>query len=169
MELNCKDYEIRFISKEDEELGYKFFLCCNDFFQLTENRTPQKGDFIFNLEELPPDKSKEDKYVFGVFHNSEIIAIVDMVRDFPEEKGWIIGLFLIHPAYREKGFGKELHGAVKLWVKKMGGEKLWIGVVEDNIKGYGFWRHIGYEEVKRTGPKLLGKKENVIIVMNYEI
>lgn len=169
MKFNYKDYGIRLLSKEDEELGDNLFKSCSDFFQLVENHKPQNGDFMFNLEELPPNKNKGDKYVFGVFNNGEMISIIDMVRDFPVEKEWIIGLFMIHPAYRGKGFGRELHEAVKLWVKEMGGEKLRIGVAESNVNGYGFWRHIGYEEIKRTEPVLLGKKENIIIVMNYKI
>lgn len=169
MEFKYKDYEIRLLSKEDEELGDNLFKNCSDFFQLVENHDPQKGDFIFNLEELPPNKNQEDKYVFGLFDKGEMISIIDIVKNFPEEKEWIIGLFMIHPAYRGKGFGRELHEAVKLWVKEMGGEKLRIGVAESNVKGYGFWQHIGYEEIKRTEPMLLGKKENIIIVMNYKI
>jgi GNAT superfamily N-acetyltransferase len=173
MDLNQKiqhrnrDYYIRKLSIEDSGEVQRLCERCSDFYMLTEGGPPQRNEGYNILTELPPKKELKDKFVFGIYDDECcLIAVIDLVRDYKAKNEWMLGLFMIDPCERGKGLGKRLHEFTKQWVSSSQGDKLRIGVVEDNLNALKFWSGLGYTEIDRV--KLtLGSKVNTIIVMNY--
>jgi hypothetical protein len=44
-----------------------------------------------------------------------------------------------------------------------------LGVVEDNLHAYRFWSNNGFEMVRKTEPRLFGKKNQSVFVMRRKI
>ena len=155
----------RRITINDKYQVMYFFRECPDYFELTEGVQPDNCDEFFY--DLPPNKTKNEKYLFGAFKEDTLIGVVDLVADFPEKGEWIIGLLLIHPNARGMGLGRAMHNEIKKFVKNQGGKKLRIGVMEQNVDALVFWSKIGYKQTKITEPRKFGIKESKVVVMNY--
>jgi GNAT superfamily N-acetyltransferase len=137
------------------------------FFPFNRSVVPINCDSFFY--DLPPEKTLKDKYSYGVFENSSLIAAIDVVSDYPEKGEWIIGLLLIHPKARNIGLGKRIHDIVKKVAKNKGAEKLRIGVVKQNINALTYWNKIGYKQIEIIPPKKIGIIESKVVVMNYKL
>lgn len=163
--INNKEILFKKITIEDKSKVMDLFRECTDFFELTEGIKPDDCDDFFY--DLPPNKTIEDKYLYGVFDKDLLIGVIDIVSDFPEKGEWIIGLLLLHPNTRGIGLGKGIHNLIKELVKNEGAQKLRIGVMEQNTDALIFWNKIGYKQIKITEPRKFGIKESKVVVMNY--
>lgn len=163
--INDREYKIRPLSDSHESEMQALCERCSDHWELHEGRMPEDAWHTI-LSDLPPAKSPEDKFLFGVYNeNNVLIAVIDILKDYKEPGEWMIGLLMIDPGERGNGLGRKLHDDIKTWVSEKGGRLLRIGVVEENYRGYKFWHEMGYFEtgsVKMT----YGKKEHTVILMN---
>lgn len=137
---------------------------CEDYFLLHEGDLPENCDEFFN--DLPPGKTKKDHHAIGVFHHHQLIAVVNLVEDFPEDREWIIGLMLLAPEYRKKGLGRKIHNILCQYAEFNDAKKMRIGVLKDNTLGYNFWAAIGYTQ-KEVKTIELNAQARQVIVMNY--
>lgn len=163
--LNGKELLFREISTKDKDKVMDLYKNCNDFFELTEGIKPDNCEELFN--DVPPNKTIEDKFLYGIFDKDILVGVIDIVADFPEKGEWIIGLLLLSPSVRGIGLGNKIHDLIKEMVENEGGEKLRVGVIEENTKALIFWGKIGYKQIKITEPRKFGMKKSRVIVMNY--
>lgn len=169
LHMSFDGYFMKRLTAEDENSLQELCGRCSDYYTVVEGRSPSKDAAHEILTELPPNKEYKDKFVVGVCNqNAELVGVIDVVRDYPEMGEWMIGLLMIDPAERNNGLGRRIHRHLVEGVSRLKGDKLRIGVVEDNHGAYCFWRKLGYEEIKRVNMKV-GDKENVVIVMNYKL
>lgn len=167
--LNIENYFLKLLTLQDEYTLQLLCERCSDYYSIVEGTFPDKNASLDILRDLPPNKSYDDKFVFGIFNdNARLVGVIDLVRNYPVEGEWIIGLLMIDPIERGKGLGKEVHNRIKEWALKSKAEKLRIGVVEDNEEAYHFWSKLGYLEIKRTNMRF-GNKDKVVIIMNYQL
>ncbi|WP_234123737.1 GNAT family N-acetyltransferase [Clostridium hydrogenum] len=163
------NYEIKILGLDKIISVYNLCVACSDYYILSDGVKPTNEDAKEIFAELPPDKNYEDKFVFGVFNNKEmLVGIVDIVRNFPEDGEWMIGLMILEPKERGSGLGKETHNAIAQWSKQLGAKTLRIGVIEENYNGIKFWTKLGYEEIKQTDMEFKSKK-HIIKVMRFNI
>ncbi len=163
--INDREYKIRPLSGSNESELQALCERCSDYWELHEGRMPKDAWNII-LSDLPPDKSPEDKFLFGVYRENDVlIAVIDIMKDYKEPGEWMIGLLMIDPAERGTGLGRKLHDDIKVWVSEKRGKLLRIGVVEENLKGYRFWSKMGYIESHRV-ERTFGNKSHTIILMN---
>jgi ribosomal protein S18 acetylase RimI-like enzyme len=160
------DYFIRILGAEDEETLQHLCERCMDYYEIVEGRLPEKDAGHEILNDLPPAKEFKDKHVLGCFNeNNILIAVIDIIADYPDQGEWIIGLLMIDPKERGRGLGKVLHEFIKSYVLMHKADKLRIGVVLENIKAYSFWKSLGYYKIKRVNMRC-GNKDNDVVVMN---
>lgn len=145
----------------------KLFENCRDYFELVEGEVPKDTDDFFLS--LPPNKNISDKINLGIFKDKKFIGAIDIIKNYPKEKEWIIGLMIIDMNYRKSGFGKKAHKLIEVLAKEQGAYKLRIGVAEQNTLARNFWEELGYKIMKINEPMKIGNKESRVIVMNYII
>ena len=159
------EYIIKLLSVGDENDIQDLCERCFEFSELIEGSPPEKDAGRNILFSLPPNKGMEDKYVFGVYdENNILIAVIDMIKNYKVTGDWIIGLLMIDPNKRRNGLGRKMHDFIKCWVYEKGGIKLKLWVMEENNIGYKFWIDMGYVEMERL-KKACGNKEHIAIGM----
>lgn len=119
------------------------------------------------LEGLPPDKTLEDKFVFGLYAegNQRLLALLDVVRGFPEPDEWIIGMLLVDPDHRRAGLGARLIAAFEQWARGQGAAGLRLVVQEQNPDALRFWQRQGYEVTGLTLQET-PRRKNIIQLMH---
>ncbi len=163
------EYLIKELHREDEKELQIFNEKCSDYYMNIEGRQSLKAIGHELLNELPPNKSLSDKFVFGVYKGeNDLIALIDIIKDYKLEKEWTIGLLLLDPSERDKGLGSKIHNFLIESVSAYQATKFRLGVVVENQRALNFWRRIGYEEIDRVTIKV-GNTDRKVIVMNYLI
>ena len=137
-----------------------------DYYILHEGVLPSKKEALEIFSALPPGKNYEDKFVLGIFKDrNKLIGIIDIVKNFPVDGEWMLGLLFIDPEERGNGLGKLVHEALVQWAVTLGAKSFRIGVIEDNYKGKKFWSNLGYIKIK----EVTNTKKHIVNVMNFRI
>ncbi len=145
-----------------------FFEASHDYFWDFEGVLPSNSTLNEILNEVPEGYSKEDKLVFEINKNGNLVGIIDILKGFPTENTWMIGLVLLHPKFRGQGLGCKIHTKIKSLAKTNNIEILRIGVIESNYKASKFWNNLGYQHLKKVDT-ILGEKNQTVNVMTLNI
>lgn len=158
-------YKMKSLSLEDNESVEQLCEKCSDYYLLNAGVLPSKKEIDEIFTVLPPNKKYEDKYVLGIYGlDNELVGIVDIVKDFPNNGEWMLGLMLIEPKERENGLGKTAHKALIEWATAFGAKSFRIGVVEDNHRGANFWSSLGYTKIKEVNMEFTAKTHKVNVM-----
>ncbi|WP_075064204.1 GNAT family N-acetyltransferase [Ornatilinea apprima] len=164
--LSGSDWRAARLRFEDGPRLQDLVMRCSDFHLLIHDELPGAHEAEELLTDLPPGKTAEDKLVLGVETlNGSLMGVMDLVMDYPEKGKLFIGLFLLDPAARGKGWGKAVMMALEDWCRQQGVQKLGLGVLEHNQPARAFWQAIGFIEISRRPPRLFGQREGVVILM----
>lgn len=161
---------IRSLSKEEESLLQDLCERCQDYFELAQDSPARSNEAAEIFTMLPPGKNYADKHVLGIFNHvgNNLIGVIDIVRDFPEQNIWIIGLMMLDPAYRKRGLGKEIYESLSQFCRENKANEIEIGVLQGNTKGLNFWQKLGFVEIKRKD-HVHGNKQHIVIVMRHSL
>jgi len=166
IKLNRSDYFIRSLHLADADLLQALYDQCADFTLLVEGEPVSPTEAQADLQSVPPGKSLADKFVFGIFNlQGEIVGVLDAVRDYPEEAAWWIGLLMLAPALRRQGLGQDAFCAFSEYVCIHGGRRIMLGVVEENQPALQFWQKMGFSLLRKTEPRLFGKKVQAVYIL----
>lgn len=164
-----KDYKLKVITYDSIELIESLCTKCIDYYGSYYGQYNITDVTKEVFEDIPPNKDYIDKFVFGVFkNNSQLVGIIDIVRDFPTQEEWIIGLMLIEPNERKNKLGTKIHKSLIKWATDLGAKPFRIGVIKDNHVAMKFWSNLGYKKIKEVNMDLCGKK-NIVYVMRLEL
>lgn len=99
---------------------------------LVEGGLPGPDAAMEALHELPPDKSSDDKYLFGMQHSGRLIGCFDIVRGYPDSKIAFIGLLLFVESEQGKSHRVEALQYIECLAGQWGCTSLRIAVIESN-------------------------------------
>jgi GNAT superfamily N-acetyltransferase len=137
---------------------------CSDYVELVSGSPPSTNEAEMLVASLPPGKTLDDKYIFGVFNvDGELAGILDAVKDYPGERDWWVGLQLLSPDNRGKGTGGQLYQAFENWALAQGARQIQLGVLETNPRAYLFWERLGFELVEKR-PSRDGSNHQVLVM-----
>jgi ribosomal protein S18 acetylase RimI-like enzyme len=116
------------------------------------------------FDALPPGKIPADKHTLGIYDEADqLVGLVDLAKNYPTVDTWFLGLLLLIPSVRGKGFGHCVHQEIVKIVQGKGAQKLRLGVLANNPQALKFWHSLGYETLKQT--KQLGSRENSVYLL----
>jgi ribosomal protein S18 acetylase RimI-like enzyme len=132
---------------------------CRQYFELITGSPPGPGEAGAILRIAPRGKGAEDKFVIGFFDApGHLVGVLDVVRDYPRERQWFIGLLLFGPSSRGRGLGERVYRRLEEWVRAEGGEALHLIVQQSNPNALRFWQRMGFE-VTGMGKQVLAGRE----------
>jgi len=168
--MDLPGYILRWLKSDDAVILQQLFDRCPDYAEIVEGEevSPTAGEELF--QSLPPGGSFSNKLVAGIFHRGgEIGGVLESMKHYPEENIWWIGLLLLAPDMRNQGVGRSILESFIDYSRENGGKSVMLGVVEDNLHAYRFWSNNGFEMVRKTEPRLFGKKNQSVFVMRRKI
>lgn len=101
-------------------------------------------------------------------YTGDLFAVLEMIRGYPSETVFWIGLFLLDPAQRRKRFGTRILHAYQEWAHRHNAKHIQLGVVTQNIAGFSFWQSLGFHEIRRA-QMVCGQLQNEVIVLEKPI
>ena len=97
---------------------------------------------------MPLEKSMDDKYYVGFFEKSELVAIMDLILDYPKKDIAFIGLFMMNAQYQGKGIGSQIMDEVIACLTENEYKEIRLGVDKGNPQSYAFWTKNGFVPVE---------------------
>lgn len=113
--------------------------CKNKIFYKYHPPFVTKESIRDDMQALPPQKSYEDKYYVGFFENETLVANMDLILSYPEQKIAYIGLFMMNEEYQNKGIGSNIIEDTRDYLRQLGYRKICLGVDEGNPQSFSFW------------------------------
>jgi ribosomal protein S18 acetylase RimI-like enzyme len=136
-----------------------------DYLELVTGEPPGPDEAARLLREVPPGKGAEDKFVIGLFDApGHLVGVLDVIRGYPRQHEWYLGLLLFGPSSRGRGLGERVYRRLEEWVRAEGGTAIHLIVQEQNPRALDFWKRMGFE-VRGMGKQLLKRRENVFLRM----
>lgn len=113
------------------------------------------------LNEVPPRSSLDKKNCIGFFIENKLIAILDLIEDYPNTDSCFIGLLIIDVDYQSKGIGKDIVNSLFEAIKENSYKRIELGAIEDNVDAIRFWNKMGFIA---TGTVYNHEKYNVVMM-----
>ncbi len=165
-DIGLPGYSIHCLTPEDAPALQRLFEKCQDYMLLVDGHPAGPDAAAGEFEDRPPGKSVEDKFLFGIMDaRNEMIGELDVLRAYPDESTWWIGLLLLDPNVRSQGIGERALEGVAAYAKTNGGRAIMLGVVAENERADRFWCRSGFERVQDREPQQFGEKTHIVRVM----
>jgi RimJ/RimL family protein N-acetyltransferase len=117
------------------------------FFECTTGLPAGAAEAQSEVTALPPGKTYDDKFVWGLYADDAMIGCADVVRGWNTREKAIIGLLLLAEPWQGRGLGRAfaalVEDAVAAWPEIT---TLRLGVVATNHDAHAFWRRLGFRE-----------------------
>jgi GNAT superfamily N-acetyltransferase len=122
-----------------------------DYARRVSGKPPGPDEAHHLLTERPPTLAPDHKVVLGVFRGTTLVALIDLLREWPDAGTVHIGLLQVHAQYQGQGVGRGAHDLLLRWIKEWPkATQLRAAIVETNAKHAApFWEALGYTP---TGP-----------------
>lgn len=142
-------FDVRRLGEEDIELIYH--LCCkNTIFYQYHPPFVTKESILDDMTVLPPGKDYHDKFFVGFFENETLVAIMDLILDYPAKNIAFIGLFMMNVEYQNKGIGSKIIMECAKCLQTLGFYKIRLGVDKNNPQSNAFWKKNGFIPVSEN-------------------
>jgi GNAT superfamily N-acetyltransferase len=154
-------YSVRLAESGDETRLQALLESDPDYFKLI-GAAPRATEAEDQLRDLPEGKKYDDKFVYVIFdHDDAPIALIDLVRAYPDAETWFLGLLFVAPESRNMGLGARLLEAIFAEIKQQGGRTLRLGVARANVRARALYDRFGFrfvherEWVHPSGPTVV--------------
>ena len=133
-----KTFYVRKLDKDDIEMIYDLSYKNHIYYQYHPPFVTRES-ILDDMKALPPVKIYDDKYYIGFFENDSLVAIMDLILDYPTKGIAFIGLFMTNIQYQHKGIGSNIISEITMSLKSLGYRKIRLGVDKGNPQSYSFW------------------------------
>lgn len=142
-----KKYKVRRLSVNDIEEVYH--LCSKNtmYYEYCPPFITMEG-VKEDMEALPPGKNYEDKFFLGYYENEVLIAIMDLIVGYPNEKTIYIGLLMTNVSIQGRGIGTTIIQELCEYCKMQGYERIELAWVKGNPQSEAFWKKNGFTPIE---------------------
>ena len=130
---------MRRLSIEDTDLIYNLS-CKNKIFYQFHPPFVTRESIQEDIRALPAGKDYNDKYYIGFFEKETLVAIMDLILDYPTKDTAFIGLFMMDFEYQNKNIGSKIISECAKYLKILGFHKIRLGVDKENPQSNAFWK-----------------------------
>ena len=136
---------------EEQNLSAIFSLCCGNslYYHYCPPFVTKQG-ILSDMKALPPKKTLSDKYYLGYFDGEKLIAVMDLIAAFPDEKTAFIGFFMTDVSVQNKGIGTLIIDELCSFLPTAGYASIRLGWVRGNPQSEHFWHKNGFTETGVT-------------------
>ena len=71
-------------------------------------------------------------------------VVIDLLRDYPSDQTWFVGLIFVAPERRNMGLGTRVIDAICEHVRDQGGQVVRLGVDRGNVRARALYERAGF-------------------------
>ena len=153
-------YEVRKLNEADTEAVYELMQGNPLFFQYCPPMATHQS-ILSDMKALPPGTTEKDKYYSGYFEQGNLVAVMDLILNFPNEETAFIGFFMLDNKLQGKGIGTEIFKECCIALQEEGYRYIRLGFAKGNPQSEAFWKKNGFE---RTGVEDVQENYTVVLM-----
>lgn len=115
-----------------------------DYWLLAEGAAPGPTAAADFFTDGPPDCDPALSQHLGLFVENRLSGLAELSFGFPAAGDAYLGLMILAPRLRGKGFGRTLLQSVETRARAAAAPALYLGVLEINPRGAAFWAREGF-------------------------
>jgi len=142
--------------------------------QALYDRCPEFVQIEWGSPSNPEAAEQDFKYrgllIYGIYsRQSELIGVLEMLRDYPKPEEWWLALLMFDARARNRGLGARVCASTLEWIAQQGGRAVWLGAQENNLDAQRFWSRMGFVEKERQPYVASNGHESRIVLMKREV
>lgn len=136
-------YTVRKLTMDDVDCIYR--LCAEHplYYQHCPPFVTKEG-IRNDMKALPPRTAYDDKFYIGFFSNGTLIAVMDLILNYPDPHTAFIGFFMMSRAEQGKGIGSHIVNECLRSIRNQGYDSIRLGFVKGNPQSEAFWKKNGF-------------------------
>ncbi|MDE5865882.1 MAG: GNAT family N-acetyltransferase [Lachnospiraceae bacterium] len=99
---------------------------------------------------LPPNTNISDKFYIGFYKEGKLIAVMDLIDGYPEQKIAYIGFFMTNVTIQKRGVGSEIISELCNYLRQKGFISIRLAWVKGNPQAEHFWLKNMFVILKET-------------------
>ena len=131
-------YKIRKLEEEDIKDIYNLCKENTKYYEYYKEK-PTFNNIKEIFTSLPYNMTIKDKFFIGFYKENKLIAILDLITNYPNENSVYIGLFITNKSIQNKGIGSKIIEELCNTLKNQGFNNIELACIEDNIEAKNFW------------------------------
>ena len=143
----------KYVVKElgDSDIQDIFNLCCENklYYEYCPPMVTEES-IKKDMTALPPNTKIDDKFYIGFYKKGKLIAIMDLIYGYPEEKIAFIGFFMTNVTIQKRGIGSEIISELCDYLKQKGFISIRLAWVKGNPQAEHFWLKNMFVVLKET-------------------
>ncbi|WCG35135.1 GNAT family N-acetyltransferase [Companilactobacillus farciminis] len=153
-------YQVRRLNPQDADHVLKLVLSNDSYYNFCPPR-PNRHTILEDIKVVPANKTMDDKYYVGFYDQDKLIAVLDLISGYPDEKTAWIGFFMVDAAVQGKGIGSKIFVGIESELKDLGLSRVELAFAKGNAKSEKFLLKNGYQ---KTGQELNVPGYTVVVV-----
>lgn len=132
------NYHVRTITEQDVPAVYDLCLG-NPVYYVHLKEEPSTERILQDLSALPPKKTMEDKFFVGFYMEDTLVAVMDLITEYPNPETAFIGWFIMNKDFQGKNIGTSMITEVLTYLKALGFLYVRLGCIKGNTPAKCFW------------------------------
>ena len=153
-------FEVRKLNEADIDDVFKIMQGNPLYFQYCPPMATHHS-ILDDMKALPPRTTYDDKYYIGFYKEDSLLAVMDLILNFPNEETAFIGFFMMNKEFQGKGLGTEVVEECFKSLKAEGYQYIRLGFAKGNPQSETFWLKNGFE---RTGVEDVQERYTVVVL-----
>lgn len=116
----------------------------NEIFYRYHPPLPTVQSITEDMTALPPGTTMRDKYFVGFFEDGHLVAVMDLILNYPQSGTALVGWLITDTAGQGRGRGSALMQECEAALAAQGCRKMRLAVDKGNPQSAAFWRKNGY-------------------------
>ena len=139
-------YTVKKLVQADVDAIY--LLCCgNPLFYEYCPPDVTKESIAQDMQALPSGKSYDDKYYLGFWKGDTLVAVLDLILNYPNCETAFVGFFMIEQKFQKQGIGSQIIEELCQHLKKQGYSFVRLGYAKGNSQSRKFWLKNHFDNV----------------------
>lgn len=144
------DFSVAQITSSHYEAVHKLWQGNNAYTALFQSHSITLEEVIKEVHARPIKTALYQKCFIGFYLNDTLVAIADLILNYPNEEEGYIGLLMMDRDYQQKGYGKKIYQRIESAFKSVGFKRIELGVVKENKAAFSFWKNRGYQSIRHV-------------------
>ena len=132
---------------------------------------PTKANLTAVISDLPAGAGASGKYFVGFYDGEDLVAVLDLICDYPSEHQAFVGWFMVAADRQNQGVGSSIFADVRAALFAQGYTHLELQLPEPATEAIAFWEAQGFAIVGReeVASKRQPDRKRVLLTLARDI